>query len=47
MLEDLKIVTGKYYQDDDIEQYVVYRQRENVFLIGMLIGVILLAYALV
>lgn len=47
LLEDIRINTGKYYHDGELEEYVVYRNRENIFFIGMLIGVVLLAYALV
>ena len=46
MLEELKINTGNYYRDEGLEEYVVYRNRENIFLIGMLIGIVFLAYAL-
>lgn len=47
MEEAVDIITGNVIRNPDIEAQIVYQNRQRAYLIGMLVGIILLGYALV
>jgi len=46
MREVLKIRTDKFFRDERVEDLINYKNQQDIFLWGILIGLILLVYAI-
>lgn len=46
MREVLKIHTDKFFRDEKIEDLINYKNQQDIFLWGILIGLVLLVYAI-
>lgn len=47
MEEAVTIITGNLVRNQEIEAQIIYVKRQQAYLIGMLVGIILLAWAFI